>query len=123
MKSALAIATLSLSLCLPAQAYEVQTGTILVCDTPSQVQRFADLFNGNVQVAIGAVNFEEKDPAACAMINASFVEGPSLDMARSRSHAFRVVPIVVIGINTARGYGPVNPAVFFTLVEVKEFAA
>jgi hypothetical protein len=43
-------------------------------------------------------------------------------MARSRSHAFQIVPIVVVGANTPGGYRPVNPALFFTLVEVKEFA-
>jgi hypothetical protein len=122
MKCPLAIAMLSLSLCLPAHAYEVQTGNILICDTQSQVQRFANVFDGNAQVAIAAVNSEEKDPSACAMIEASYVPGPALGMARSSSHAFRIVPIAVVGINTANGYRSVNPGVFFTLVEVREFA-
>jgi hypothetical protein len=122
MKSPLAIAMLSLSFCLPAHAYEVQTGAVLVCDTQSQVQRFANVFDGNEQVAIGAVNSEVKDPSACAMIDASYVEGPALGMARSSSHAFRIVPIVVVGVNTANGYRSINPGLFFTRVEVREFA-
>ena len=36
--------------------------------------------------------------------------------------ARRPVPIVVVRANTPGGYRPVKPALFFTLVEVKEFA-
>jgi len=122
MKSALCIAMLSLSICLPAHAYEVQTGAVMICDTEKQVERFVELFDGNQQIAIRAVNTEENKPNACAIVDVSYVAGPKLDMARSQSHAFRIIPIVVVGINTASGYAPVNPALFFTPVEVKEFA-
>jgi hypothetical protein len=58
----------------------------------------------------------------CAEVDVSYVQGPKFSMARSRSHAFQIVPIVVVGANTPGGYRPVKPALFFTLVEVKEFA-
>ena len=122
MKSALCIAMLSLSVCLPAHAYEVQTGAVMICDTQKQVERFVELFDGNQQIAIRAVNTEENKPNACAMVDVSYVQGPKLDTARNRSHAFQIIPIVVVGINTADGYAPVKPALFFTPVEVKEFA-
>ena len=122
MKSALCIAMLSLSFCLPAHAYEVETGPVMICDTQRQVERFVELFDGNQQIAIRTVNSEENKPNACAIIDVSYVQGPKLDTARSRSHAFQILPIVVIGISTANGYAPVKPALFFTPVEVKEFA-
>jgi len=122
MKSALRFALLSLVMCAPAHAYEVETGAVVICDTQRQVERYVQLFDGNPQVAIRAVNTEEKDPNACAMADVSYVQGPEVGMARSRSYAFQIVPIVVVGVNTSRGYGPVRPALFFTLVKVTEFA-
>jgi hypothetical protein len=126
MRSALSIAILSLSVslsvCLPAQAYEVKTGDVMICDTQKQAERFVELFDGNQQVAIHTVNSEANSPNACAIMNVSYVPGPDQGMARSRSHAFQIIPIAVVGINTADGYRPVEPGVFFTPVEVKEFA-
>ena len=122
MKSALTIAILSLSFCLPAHAYEVRTGAVMICDTQKQVERFVELFDGNQQIAIRAVNSEENKPNACAIIDVSYVQGPELGMARSKSHAFQIIPIVVIGISTTNGYEPVKPALFFAPVEVREFA-
>jgi hypothetical protein len=122
MKSILRIALLSLLTCLPAHAYEVETGAVMVCDTQQQVERFVQLFDGNAQVAIRAVNTEENNPNACAMVDVSYVQGPLLEMARSTSHAFQIIPIVVIGVHTPNGYRQVAPALFFTLVEVKELA-
>src|SRR3954453_9427530 len=122
MKSALCIAMLSLSVCLPAHAYEVETGAVMICDTEKQVERFVELFNGNQQIAARAVNSEENNPNACAIVDVSYVRGPKLDTARNRSQAFQIIPIVVVGVSTANGYAPVKPALFFTPVEVKEFA-
>jgi hypothetical protein len=119
---ALALATLALTICLPAHAHEVETGTILICDTQKQVERYAQLFQGNQQVAIRAVNSEENDPNACALVDVSYVQGPDVGMTRSSSHAFRIVPIVVVGVNTSREYGPVTPALFFTPVKIDELA-
>jgi methyl coenzyme M reductase subunit C len=122
MKSALSIAILSLSICLPAHAYEVQTGAVMICDTQKQVERFAEIFDGNQQIAIRAVNSEENKPNACAIVDVSYVAGPKLGMARGPSHAFQVMPIVVVGVSTESGYAPVKPVLFFMPVEVKEFA-
>ena len=124
MKSALSIAILSLSLsvCLPAHAYEVQTGAVMICETQKQAERFVELFDGNQQVAMRTVNSEENNPMACTTLELSYVPGPKQGMARSRSHAFQIIPIVVFGIHTAGGSAPVAPRIFFTVVEVKEFA-
>jgi hypothetical protein len=118
---ALALATLAL-ICLPAHAHEIETGTVLICDSQKQVERYAQLFDGNQQVAIRAVNTEENNSSACALVDVSYVQGPDVSMARSSSHAFRIAPIVVVGVNTSRGYGSVPPALFFTPVKINELA-
>jgi hypothetical protein len=122
MKTALIVAILSLITCLPAHAYETETGAVMICDTQKQVERYVQVFNGNPQAAIRAVNTEENDPNACALVDVSYVQGPDVGMARSSSHAFRIVPIAVVGVNTSRGYAPVKPDLFFTPVEIKELA-
>jgi hypothetical protein len=122
MKSALRLALLSFLMSLPAHAHEVETGAIMVCDTQQQVERYAQLFDGNPQVAISAVNAEANDPTACAMVEAAYVQGPPIEIARSKSYAFSIVPIVVVGVSKPNGYQQIRPALFFTLVKVKEFA-
>ena len=80
------------------------------------------LFDENPQVAISAVNTEENYPSALRRGRCFvYVQGSKLGMARSGSRAFQIVPVVVRA-NTPGGYRPVKPALFFTLVEVKEFA-
>ena len=122
MKTALIVAILSLIPCLPAHAYETETGAVMICDTQKQVERYVQVFNGNPRAAIGAVNMEENDPNACALADVSYVQGPDVGMARSSSHAFRIIPIVVIGVSRLSGYAPVKPALFFTPVAIKEIS-
>jgi hypothetical protein len=122
MKTALLLATLSLTICVPAHAYETATGAIMICDTQKQVERYVQLFDGDSQVAISAVNVEENNPNACALVDVSYVEGPDVGMVRSISHAFRIVPIAVVGVNTPRGYGSVKPALFFMPIKIDEIA-
>jgi hypothetical protein len=120
MKTALILAIPCLITCLPAHAYETETGAVMICDTQKQVERYEQVFDGNPRTAIRAVNTEENDPNACALTDVSYVQGPDVSMARSSSHAFRIVPIVVVGVSRSSGYAPVQPALFFTLVEIKE---
>ena len=122
MKHALHLAALALMICLPAHAHEIESDTVLICDTQKQVERYAQLFDGNQQAAIRAVNTEENNPNACALVDVSYVQGPDVGMARSSSHAFRIVPIVVVGVKTPRGFGPVKPVLFFTPLKIDELA-
>ena len=122
MKSALRIVLLSLAFALPAQAHEVERGTIMICDTQKQAERLGQIFEGNPQVALSAVNTEENNPTACGAVDAAYVQGKVLGTVRSKSHTFRVVPIIVVGVNTPAGLQPVNSAVFFTLVKVVEYS-
>lgn len=122
MKSAMRFAILSMLMCVPAHAYEVETGPVMLCDTQKQAERFAQVFDGNHERAIRSVNAEANNPSACAVVDAAYVQGPSVGMARTMSHAFRIVPVAVVGVNTPGGVRPVTSALFFTLIKVKEFA-
>lgn len=122
MKSALRQAMLALLLCVPAHAYEVEMGSVMACDTQEQVERFVQLFDGDQQLAIAAVNSQEHNPAACALVEVAYVPGPSLGVARNRSYAFEITPIVVVGTTTQQGYRQVKPTLLFTSVNLKEFA-
>ena len=123
MKSVLRYITmLSLLMCVPARAYEIETGPVMACGTQDQVERFVQLFDGNQQLAINAVNSEEHNPGACAIIDVAYVPGPSLGVTRNGSYAFEITPIVVVGTTTQQGYRQVKPALFFTSVSLKEFA-
>ena len=122
MKTAPIVAILSLVTCLPAHAYETEIGAVMICDTQKQVERYVQIFDGNPRAAIRAVNTEENDPNACALVDVSYVQGPDVSMARSSSHAFRIVPIAVVGVSTSSGSTPVKPALFFTPVEIKELS-
>jgi hypothetical protein len=122
MKMALCVATLFLLTCLPARASDVEAGSIAICDTLKRMERFTQLLDEDATVAMSAVNAEENDPNACALADIAYVQGHRLGVARSRSHAFQIVPILVVGTSTSVGYRPVTPALFFALVEVKEFA-
>jgi hypothetical protein len=122
MKSALSYAVLTLLMCAQAQAYEIESGSVIACDTQEQVERFVQLFDGNQQLAVSSVNSEAQDPSACAVIDVAYVSGPALGVARSSSYAFEITPIVVVGTTTQHGYRQVKPALFFTPVNLKEFA-
>ena len=122
MKFALRLAMLSLLMCLPARAHEVQTGSMLICDTQKQAERVVELFDGNEQVAISTVNAEAKNPTACAMANVAYVRGAPIGTTRTMAHTFQIVEVLVVGVSTPAGLRAVSPGTFFTLVKVREFA-
>jgi hypothetical protein len=86
------------------------------------VERFATLFVGDPQSAIGAVNAEEHNPTACGLINVAYLRGSHVGMARHGDKAFELVRILVVGIDTAAGMQAVQPAVYFSLFDVEEYA-
>jgi hypothetical protein len=122
MRTALTIAMLSLFAAVPAHAYNVETGSIMICDTQQQIERYVQLFDGNRDAAIKAVNSEVSNPSACAMTNVAYVLGDSVGMARSTSDGYKVIPVAVVAVNTGAGFQLVQPMVFYTLVKVKELA-
>ena len=115
-------ALLAAPFCAPAQASDYQVGPSLVCDTQQQVERFVALFTGDAQAAIRFVNAEEKNSAACAIVNVAFMRGAQVGMARHGEKAFGIIRILVVGIDNGNGILPVRPAAHFSLFGVKEFA-
>ena len=122
MKHVASLAFALLVMCAPAQAYEIETGPVLICDTHEQVNRFVQVFDGNQDLAISTVNVEEHDLNACAVLNAAYVLGPQLGVARSQTHAFEITGVAVIGVVAPNGYQPIAPSLHFTPVKLKEFA-
>ena len=106
----------------PAQAWDYEVGASLICDTRAQVERVAVLFSGDAPAAIRAVNAEEQNPSACAIVNVAYMRSAQIGMARHRDNAFEIVRILVVGIATKNGIRPVRPAAYFSLFGVKEYA-
>jgi phosphoribosylformimino-5-aminoimidazole carboxamide ribonucleotide (ProFAR) isomerase len=116
------LAVLLASLCGSVQAMDYEVGTSLICDTQTQVERFVALFSGDTQAAIDAVNAEEQNPTACALIDAAYLRGAEIGIARNGDSAFEIVQILVVGIDTAGGIRAVQPSAYFLLFGVKEYA-
>jgi hypothetical protein len=116
------LAVLIAPLCGSAQAMDYEVGSSIVCDTQSQVERFVALFSGDTQATIDAVNAEKKNPTACALIDAAYLRGPEIGVARNGDSAFEIVRILVVGIDTAAGIQMVRPSAYFSLFGVKEYA-
>jgi hypothetical protein len=106
----------------PLSAADYEAGTILACDTREQAERFVPLFAGDAQAAIVAVNTEEHDPTACALMDLVYLRGARVGMMRHSDDAFEVVRILVVGIHTPAGIQAIRPAVYFSLFRVKEYA-
>ena len=109
---------------LPARAQpvevEVEMGASLICDTQKQVERFVAVFDGNAERAANVVNDEEHDPTACVVATVSYVRGPEIATARTRTDTFRIVRILVLGVLTERGMATAGPAAFYSIRKVEE---
>jgi hypothetical protein len=108
-------------LCASAQPTEYEVGTNVVCDTQSQVERFVTLFSGDTLAAINAVNAEEQNPTACALVSVVYLRSSPIGTARHGDNAFEIVRILVVGIDTDAGIQAVQPSAYFSLFGVKEY--
>ena len=104
----------------PARADEMQVGTALVCDTRQQVERFVALYDGDAETAASTVNSEEHNATACGMATLVYIPGPPLATARNKNATFQIVQILVVGLMTPDGVKAVEPAHFFSVLEVEE---
>jgi len=116
-------ALLSLLLCLPARAEEIEYGTGLICDTQQQAEHLVRHFDGDLGAALRAVNAEEHDPNACAVATVAFVRGPKLATTRAKDTTIQILRILVVGVSTPRGFQSVAPAVYISLFAADEYAA
>ena len=114
------LAVLIAPFCGSAHAMDYEVGTI--CDTKTQVERFVALFSGDTQAAIDAVNAEDQNPTACALVDVVYLRGAEIGMARNGDSPFEIVRILVVGIDTAAGIQAVRPSAYFSVIAVKEYA-
>jgi hypothetical protein len=121
MKRAVLLAVISLVISFPAHAQEYEQGTALLCDNQTQVKRYVELFKGEEQAAVDAVNEEAQDPTACAFQTVTFVRGPEVETARNKGGAFQIVRILVVGVETASGFRAVRPSAFFSAFAILEY--
>jgi hypothetical protein len=104
------------------QPADYEVGQALICDTRAQAERFVALFNGDASSAVGVVNAEQHDPTECGILDAAYVRGPSLGLARNGDNAVEIIRLLVIGVKSQGAIRAVNPAAYFSLLRVKEFA-
>jgi hypothetical protein len=116
------LALFAATLCGSAQATDYEVGTSLVCDTQSQAEHFVALFSGDAQAAVDAVNAEDQNPTACALVNVAYLRGSHVGVARKGDNAFEIVRILVVGIDTGAGIQAVQPSAYFSLFGIKEYA-
>ena len=122
MKFALHLALLFLAFTFPARAHDIEYDTGAICDTQNQAQRLAMLLDDD-EHAIAMVNAEEGNPTACAVKTVAFVRGAILGTARSKSDAFAIVEILVVGVDLESGFRSIAPNVYFMLVKIDERVA
>ncbi len=115
------LALLAAPLCGSAWAADYEVGPSLVCDTQGQVERYVALLAGDAQAAIDAVNAEEQNPSACALVDIVYLRGSHIGTVRNRDNAFEIVRILVVGIDTAAGIQTVPPAAYFSLFGIREY--
>jgi hypothetical protein len=121
MKPTVLLAVLSLLMSFPARAQEYEQGAALLCDNQKQVERYVELFRGEEQAAVDAVNAEVQDPTACALEIVTFVRGPEVETARNKGAAFQIVRILVVGVETPSGFRAVRPSAFFSAFAIVEY--
>ena len=122
----LCVAAFCLAWCSQAQARNearIEVGTGVFCDTQRQVERFVAVFDGDSRAAVDAVNAEENDPTACVFGTVAFIRGPEISTARSRSGAFNIMRVIVVGFLTEAGLRATGPAASFSFEQIDERAA
>jgi hypothetical protein len=123
MNSAFRIVAMSLLLGVSAQAEEVQVGRGVFCDTRDQAQRFVALFDGDAATALRTVNAEEHNATACGVATVAYLRSRNAGTIRSKTNAFEIVQVVIVGVNTPAGIRMMQPAVSFLISKIEEYAA
>jgi len=123
---ALCVAAVCLTWCSQSLAQaeaRIEVGTSVFCDTQRQVERFVAVFDGDSRAAVDAVNAEENDPTACVFGTVAFIRGPEISTARSRSGAFNIMRVIVVGFLTEAGLRATGPAASFSFEKIDERVA
>jgi len=116
------IVLLSLLLCLPARAQDVEinVGPALVCDTQQQAEQFLAVYQGDAPRAVARVNTEANTPDACVIAGFAYVLGPKVAIRRTDTTTFHVVQVLVLAVFVDGNLHVIQPAVFFSVAEGDE---
>jgi hypothetical protein len=116
-----AVALLSCGLIAPAVAGEVETGTVLICDTQHQAERLASLMHGDDAVSVVSdVNAEEHSDTACGIADVAFLRGSNLATIRTKDETFEVAKILIMGVVTGTRVKDVPPKIYFSVFKIDE---
>lgn len=101
-----------------AEAQENAVG--LVCDTAEQVILYASLAEEKgVEGAVQAVNEDAKDPTACVVASIHYIRGDEKAKVTIEGRQYTVSEILVLGVQTGRGWMPIKPSVYYSLFEAE----
>jgi hypothetical protein len=123
MKRVVGLALLSALLCAPAQARDIEVGTVLTCDTQGQAERVGTLLHGdakNIAGAVSKVNAEANSQTACGFVDAAYVRGTDITTIRAKGETFQIAPVLVIGIVNETGVQSVPQNVYFSVFKIDE---
>lgn len=100
--------------------HDIQEGAGVVCDTPAQVKRFAEL--GAKADALNALNEGEQQPV-CAWAPVRYIRGRVVDVARAGERTVQIVEILLLQVRVHGQWGQVPPEVQYTIFEIEEEGA
>jgi hypothetical protein len=100
-----------------AQSGTQHAGPALICDTKDQVVEFVELVNaGDARAAIAAVNANAKKENACGIGVLAYVESEDVGETVNNDGRWRIVKVIVIAVQTPRGWRPVPPLEQYTMM-------
>jgi hypothetical protein len=100
--------------------HALEEGVGIVCDTPAQIERFAQL--GGKPDALKAVNIDAGRPV-CAFAPVRYIRGREVGRVRLAGRASQIVEILLIEVNVRGRWGEVTPELQYTLFAVDEDGA
>jgi len=121
--ASLATLTIGAGLIAKAHARDIETGTILMCDTQPQAERLADLLRGdtkNAGISVSAINAEDSRGNACGVADVVYLRGSDVATVRSAGDTFQIAPVLVIGILHGNAVQSVPQNVYFSVLKVDE---
>lgn len=93
----------------------------VICDTSQQIQRYLALYQGetSAEEAAHSVNTETKKPGGCGMASIAFIPGDYLGTVNVSGGQMKMIQIVVLAMQTERGWQRVPPTLQYTALFVK----
>jgi hypothetical protein len=101
-----------------AFGHEFEEGTVVLCDTQEQIERFAAL--GSTPQAITIINAGKN---VCAMVSVRYIRGREINRIRSGDKALQVVEVLIVQVNLHGHWGDIKPEVQYTLFPLEERSA